>query len=435
MRYNHVFFTLPFPCVYSFLVPDQIPHVNAVVDEIIKEADDISSNQGIELDDSQLSHIESSTEDFQAQQVKHFRADLEAIKVSHSRLQSEFQGHLSKTETNRDLIMMEAWSELERLQAEVDTLKSELEEKNNSSDFFLKCQHNTKLMKFYTSLTSCSVFEILFLALEPSFKSCKSDRRSLSLREQFFLTLVKLAHNLKEEDLAFRFRISTSTVSRYFQKWIHVIYHRLRKRVIAWPEREELRISMPMNFRKNFKDCVAIIDCFEIQIQIPHSPTDQASTYSSYKSRNTVKYLIASTPQGTVSFISEGYVGRASDLFVVQESGILLLVKPGDLILADRGFTIEDLLGLIGAKLATPAFMQGRNQLSQQETEMNRKVSNVRIHIERIIGCLRMRFEILRGPVDIRFLYNSKEAISFFDKIVTVCSIISNLNPSIVPSG
>lgn len=55
-----------------------------------------------------------------------------------------------------------------------------------------------------------------------------------------------------------------------------------------------------------------------------------------------------------------------------------------------------------GVTLITRCFKTG-NQLSQLETEVSRKISgvrkNVRIHGERVISCLRMLFNILRGPV------------------------------------
>ena len=39
--------------------------------------------------------------------------------------------------------------------------------------------------------------------------------------------------------------------------------------LILWPEREELLKTMPMNFRKNFKRYVIIIDCFDIFCERP----------------------------------------------------------------------------------------------------------------------------------------------------------------------
>ena len=63
-----------------------------------------------------------------------------------------------------------------------------------------------------------------------------------------------------------------------------------------WPEREELRKTMPLAFKRNFGDKVAvIIDCFEIFIERPSSLIAGAMTWSNYKHHNTDKFLIGIT--------------------------------------------------------------------------------------------------------------------------------------------
>ena len=63
------------------------------------------------------------------------------------------------------------------------------------------------------------------------------------------------------------------------------------------------------------------------------------------------------TPQGTVSFISDGWGGRVSDKHLTEESGLLEKLVPGDVILADRGFDIADSVGLHCATIKIPAFL------------------------------------------------------------------------------
>ena len=55
------------------------------------------------------------------------------------------------------------------------------------------------------------------------------------------------------------------------------------------------------------KNCVVIIDCFEIFLDRPLNPLAMTQTFSYCKHHNTVKYLIGITPWGTVCFISEGW--------------------------------------------------------------------------------------------------------------------------------
>ena len=92
---------------------------------------------------------------------------------------------------------------------------------------------------------------------------------------------------------------------------------------------------------KNCPNCIVIIDCFEIFVDRPSDLLARAHTYSTYKHHNTVKYLIGVAPQGSVSFISDGWGGRASDKYITEHSTLLRNFIPGDTVLADRGLTYE----------------------------------------------------------------------------------------------
>lgn len=68
-----------------------------------------------------------------------------------------------------------------------------------------------------------------------------------------------------------------------------------------------------------------------------------------------------------------------------MNSNFLKLLSPGDVVLADRGFTIEEDLKIHNAKLEIPAFATGKKQFSLKEVEETKHLSKVRIHIERVI--------------------------------------------------
>ena len=80
----------------------------------------------------------------------------------------------------------------------------------------------------------------------------------------------------------------------------------------------------------------------------------QAATWSDYKHHNTLKYLVAIAPDGLISFISASWGGRTTDRYIVQQSGFLDRLDPGDLVLADRGFTTQEDLLFRNAKLVIP---------------------------------------------------------------------------------
>ena len=117
--------------------------------------------------------------------------------------------------------------------------------------------------------------------------------------------MVKLSVNTPIEDLGYRFRVSTSTVSRILLKWLRQMDIRL-KDLIHWLDRDALQKTMPVCFQESFGKKVAIIiDCFEIFIERPSSLEARATTWSNYKHKNTVKVLLGIAPQGVISFVSD----------------------------------------------------------------------------------------------------------------------------------
>ena len=146
---------------------------------------------------------------------------------------------------------------------------------------------------------------------------------------------------------------------------------------------------MPSAFSSYFGIRIAIIDCFEVYIERPSSLWAHAQTYSIYKSCNTAKYVIAITPQGTISFVSKGWGSRVSDHHLTEECGLLQYLKPGDQILADRGFNIKDSVGFYCAEVKLLAFARGKKRLSQLEVDTTRQLARVRTHVERVIGLIR----------------------------------------------
>ena len=119
-----------------------------------------------------------------------------------------------------------------------------------------------------------------------------------------------------------------------------------------------------MCFQFSFgKETTTIIDCFEVFIERPSNLLARAQTFSNYKHHNTVKVLIAITPQGSICFTSKAWGGRTSDKYLTEKCGLLANLMPGDVIMADRGVTISESVGMHQAKLTIPAFTRGKNQL------------------------------------------------------------------------
>ena len=287
-------------------------------------------------------------------------------------------------------------------------------------------------MMFYTRFSKLS-FEALYQVL---LAIDRHNSEKLCMRKQLLLTLIKLVHDFPHQDLAFRFGISPATSSRIFRSWVSIINDRLYKRIVRSPNRNCNKATLPMLYRKHFDDLTEIIDCYETQVKKPHSLKYQVALYSSYKGRDTVKGLAAATGHaGVLIFMSPLFCGRKSDKHIVLQRGYLDHIQRGDLVLADRGFLIEEKMAIRGAKLVTSAFMKNQKQFDAKTTEATRRTANSHIIIERFIGSLRNRFKVMKGPIPIKYLYSYDDSgFTLYDKIVRVCSILNNLSPSIVSS-
>ena len=144
-----------------------------------------------------------------------------------------------------------------------------------------------------------------------------------------------------------------------FQKWLDAMSVRLSF-LITWPDRETMQQNMPLEFQQLYPNCRVTIDCSEIFIETPSSYKARSQTYSNYKKHNTAKFLIGITPCGTICFLSSCWGGRVSDKNLTQESNFLNHLEPGDVVLADRGFTVKEDIASHGAHLEIPAFTRGK---------------------------------------------------------------------------
>ena len=187
-----------------------------------------------------------------------------------------------------------------------------------------------------------------------------------------------------------------------------------------------------MCFCKHCPRCTVIIDCFEIFIERPSNQLAKAQTFSTYKHHNTVTYFIGVTPQGTISFISEGWGGRVSDKHVIESCGLLNNLIPGDVILADRGFDISESVAAWAVTVTLPAFIRGKKQLSGIDVEQTRRIANVHIHVERVIGLLWQKYKILTETQPIDYVQSKNGNKPMLDKFVTVACALTNLCDSVI---
>lgn len=289
------------------------------------------------------------------------------------------------------------------------------------------------LIQLYTGFPNYSTFNICFNFLGPSVhklcyemkksprQSSAGARRSLSPKNEFLLVLCRLRLHLLEEDIAFRFNISQTSVSRIFNTWINFLYHKF-KEVPIWPPKQQVQYYMPTSFKDSYPTTRCVIDATEIFIEQPSSPVAQQLTFSSYKNHNTLKALIGITPSGAISFVSKLFGGCISDRELTIKSGFLDLLEPGDSIMADKGFLIADLLQPLGVSLNIPPLKMD-TQLTEDQLVETRRIASLRIHVERAIGRIKS-FRILMN------LPNSMAGIT--DQLFFVCGMLTNFRQPLV---
>ena len=135
----------------------------------------------------------------------------------------------------------------------------------------------------------------------------------------------------------------------------------------------------------------------DIFIYRPTNLTARHQTYSNNKSHNTVKYLVGMSPAGANTFMSSGWGGRVSDKQITVRILWPSRSKWWD---TSRSWFYHQ---RCGATLRMPHFTRGKKQRSAQEVETSRRLSNVRIHIERII--FRILTTVVPFPqVDLRMM-------------------------------
>ena len=222
-------------------------------------------------------------------------------------------------------------------------------------------QYNDKLVKIYPGLQNAKLFDWLYQFIMVKADSLhyydqKSSQKrrvtqKVSSRKAFFLVLIKLRLGLTDSDLAYWFSVSQSTTSVILNAWLPFLANQFTS-FTCWPSREQNKNAFPKCFQ-NFPNTIGIIDCTEGAIEKPSLAKAQAQTYSNYKSKNTWKVLICVTPWGTVSFVSKIYEGCAEK------------INPKGTLMADKRFSISDLLINECSKLVIPPFLKDKVKCSK----------------------------------------------------------------------
>ncbi|XP_047224703.1 uncharacterized protein LOC124870209 isoform X2 [Girardinichthys multiradiatus] len=277
-----------------------------------------------------------------------------------------------------------------------------------------------KKVKYYTGLQSHSTFQVLLRYIKPFLPQGVT---KLTHFQMVLLTLMSLKLNFPMDRISHLFNVHPETAIAAFEDTVAALYARMSS-LVHWPDRERVWVSMPRLFVETFGgQLTVVVDCFEVS----------AKTLSNIESwdqhSRTVKYVTGITPQGVISFISRGRSGCSSDIEVTESCGLLDKLLLGDIVLAGRGFNVEESVSMMCAEVKASS-PDGCRELDLKTTEETRQLAHLRDHVKRIIGAVCNTFKILSSNVPVRMVEPCEgESVTFLDKVVTVCCALINLCP------
>ncbi|XP_034238531.1 uncharacterized protein LOC117643646 [Thrips palmi] len=290
-------------------------------------------------------------------------------------------------------------------------------------------QWNDDDFHYFTGI-SRKAFEILFELVggETNKKmkyrhDAKTPQRELyashSVRDKLFLTLVRLRRGYSLREMKMFFNLPESTISNIFTAWVRTLSEVFKSMEDA------IFVSVPAQ-EKNKPDCYApfpnlrcVVDSTDIKIQKPSNMDQQSHSFSKYKAHNIVKFLFATSLYGGLSFASEGMEGVITDRQLFLKSGIMKYLKPGEAVMCDRGFDMEEDLNDIGVDILIPAFLgDHRTTFTEREILLSKCVAGARIHVETFIGRVKF-FKLIRNVVP-------NTMIDILSDVVRVCANLVN---------
>ena len=109
--------------------------------------------------------------------------------------------------------------------------------------------------------------------------------------------------------------------------------------------------------------------------------SQQNATYSSHRGMNSFKVLVGVEPNAVITYVSKLYPGSISDKTIAQESGLLNHLTPGDIILADKEFLIQDIVPR-RVSVNIPPFLNN-GTFTESEAKATKAIARCRIHVER----------------------------------------------------
>ena len=113
-----------------------------------------------------------------------------------------------------------------------------------------------------------------------------------------------------------------------------------------------------------------------------------------------------------------------SDQKITKKCDLLDLLEPGDNVMADKGFDIQDILAPIRVRLNIPPFLAKKQQLTAREVGETHRIAALRIHVKREIGRIKS-YRIISNVIPLSLA-------DIVSNIFRVHALLTNFSPPIL---
>ncbi|KAJ8677229.1 hypothetical protein QAD02_013016 [Eretmocerus hayati] len=249
----------------------------------------------------------------------------------------------------------------------------------------------------------------------------------MDTRKSVIMTYVKIKHNISYRFLSLVFGsiITEQHCGRIFVQTILMLNKIMKAIALPWPTRETIKRNLLQCF-EGFENTRIVLDCTEIFIQKPQNSCCRIQVYSNYKGGDTIKLMTGVSPGGNMSFISKPYGGRYSDSAIFEQSELVNLLEPGDGVMVDKGFLIDEICEMKGLCLIRPPFLKNKNngKFSAKESILTASIAKARVHVERFNQRIKV-FDMLGGVYPIKLVPIIGEVFN------VVCGTVNSSSPII----
>ncbi|XP_067878115.1 uncharacterized protein [Heterodontus francisci] len=293
-------------------------------------------------------------------------------------------------------------SKLDSASSTVLFLSQQMKEKDNkvkeAAFSVANMKPGRKWVRFYTGFDSYEKFEAFLHFVTQDSKLCSGKIRgniargrldagphsTLSHADQLLLVMCRLRLGLLLQDLAYRFKVSETTVSRVWLNWTEVIQARMMQ-VPVMCSPKYIETFQPKRTFEHWGGTLTLLDCTDLFFESQAKERTRTDTAQPYRNHYVRRGYALVAPSGYMTFASGlafglkarvGESGRLEDQEEVEEEDEEELTEEG---LMEVGG--EEAL----AGLRLPDFFQD-GELTDEQQCLVRQVLSVRSHVDKVLN-------------------------------------------------